>query len=233
MSTAGLHRLRLLEDVAFDKYAHPREPCHGGKYEPDNPLKIHRYGHSVLLPHYGGVVLPWRIISRRGGFVPRQRETMTKDPDLKRQSPAKLAAGRDRRYTIADLEGATGVSARTIRYYITEGLLPSAHGRGPTATYDLGHLLRLRMALALRDDERLGIAPIRERLSTLSDDDIAALLDIQTRPPADRWRRISLHPSLELHVREPAGDPDIAVEEAVGAILDLVAPVVARLGVRR
>jgi hypothetical protein len=29
------------------------------------------------------------------------------------------------------------------------------------------------------------------------------MLEVETAPPEDRWRRIMLHPDLELHVREP------------------------------
>jgi hypothetical protein len=53
------------------------------------------------------------------------------------------------RYSLPDLERETKTSGRTIRYYISQGLLPPAYGRGPTATYDLGHLLRLRLFASL------------------------------------------------------------------------------------
>lgn len=138
------------------------------------------------------------------------------------------AAPEPYRYSIADLERETGVSSRNIRYYISEGMLPPAYGRGPTATYDLGHLLRLRMIARLRD-EGIGLKEIRERLGGMSDDDIAAMLKIQTRPPEDRWRRVLLHPSLELHVREPGGEPDLALEEAVELLVRLAQPVIDRL----
>jgi DNA-binding transcriptional MerR regulator len=132
------------------------------------------------------------------------------------------------RYSIADLERETGVSSRNIRYYISEGMLPPAYGRGPTATYDLGHLLRLRMIARLRDDG-IALRDIRERLAGLTDEEIAGTLKIQTRPPEDRWRRVMLHPSLELHVREPGGAPDLALEEAVDLLVRLAQPVIDRL----
>lgn len=138
------------------------------------------------------------------------------------------AAPEPYRYSIADLERETGVSNRNIRYYISEGLLPPAYGRGPTATYDLGHLLRLRMIAKLRDDG-IALREIRDRLSDLDDEQIAATLKIQTRPPEDRWRRVQLHPSLELHVREPGGEPDLALEEAVELLVRLAQPVIDRL----
>src|SRR5215212_9475205 len=124
------------------------------------------------------------------------------------------------RYGMSDLEKETGLDARTIRYYITRGLLPPAHGRGPSATYDLGHLLRLRMIQLLKDAERLPLDEIKTRLADLTDRDIAAMLEVQTRPIEDRWRRVQLHPDVELHVRERAGkrtEPEF--ERAVDALI--------------
>jgi DNA-binding transcriptional MerR regulator len=123
------------------------------------------------------------------------------------------------RYAMSDLEHETGLNARTIRYYITCGLLPPAHGRGPSATYDLGHLLRLRMIQLLKN-EHLPLDDIKTRLAELTDRDIAALLEVQTRPVEDRWRRLQLHPDVELHVRERAGkqrDPEF--DRAVDALV--------------
>ena len=130
------------------------------------------------------------------------------------------------RYTMADLEAQTGVNARTIRYYITQGLLPPAHGRGPSATYDLGHLLRLRAIQQLKASY-LPLDEIKSRLSDLGDDAIAALLEIETAPPEDRWRRIQIHPDIELHVRERGGkDRDLALEKAVDMIVKVAGSVV-------
>jgi DNA-binding transcriptional MerR regulator len=147
-----------------------------------------------------------------------------------RASGARLpAAPEPYRYSIADLERETEISARTIRYYITEGMLPPAYGRGPTATYDLGHLLRLQMIARLKNDG-LTLQEIKERLGGMDDEQIATLLRIQLRPAEDRWRRVALHPNLELHVREPGGEPDLALEEAVELLIKLARPVVDRLG---
>ena len=129
------------------------------------------------------------------------------------------------RYSMADLERETELSARTIRYYITQGLLPAAHGRGPGATYDLGHLLRLRMIMLLKA-AHLPLDEIKARLEGLSDREIAALLEVETRPPEDRWRRIELHPDIELHVRERGGDRDLALEEAVDMIVRVARPAI-------
>ncbi|MBA2277354.1 MAG: MerR family transcriptional regulator [Chloroflexia bacterium] len=129
-------------------------------------------------------------------------------------------APRPVRYTIADLERETGVSARTIRFYITEGLLPPAYGRGPSATYDTAHLLRLRYIQFLKD-ERLSLSGIKERLSQLTDEHIAAAMQVRTRPEAHRWRRVLLYDGLELHVREGReAERDFELERAVDQIVD-------------
>ncbi len=136
-----------------------------------------------------------------------------------------------RRYSLGDLERETKISGRTIRYYISEGLLPPAYGRGPSATYDLGHLLRLRLIASLKEN-RLGLQEIRERLNGLTDDDIAAILNIQTEPVQEFWRRIELHPDIELHVRQRSRT-DPAMNDAVELIVGLSRPVIERLEERR
>ncbi|HEY8447610.1 MAG TPA: MerR family transcriptional regulator [Thermomicrobiales bacterium] len=137
------------------------------------------------------------------------------------------------RYAIADLERETGLPARTIRYYISQGLLPPAHGRGPGATYDLGHLLRLKMIQRLKA-EHLPLEEIKRRLGDLTDEDIETMLNIQSRPTEDRWRRIQLHPDIELHVRERGGfEIDRALERAVDLIVGYAHAVVDGLEDRR
>ena len=75
------------------------------------------------------------------------------------------------RYTLANLEDETGIAGRNIRYYISQGLLPAAEGRGPSATYTQSHLLRLQ-AIALMRDQDLPLKTMKERLADLSDDHI-------------------------------------------------------------
>lgn len=77
--------------------------------------------------------------------------------------------------TIDDLAEAVGVPTRTIRYYITEGLLPGPEGRGKATAYTEEHLLRLRLIRSLTE-QRVPLSEIRERLSRLSDEDTRVLL---------------------------------------------------------
>ena len=105
------------------------------------------------------------------------------------------------RSSMADLEAATPFNARTIRFYIAQGLIASAHGRGPTATYDEDHLLRLRMIAELKG-QYLPLEQIGERLRAMTTDDLVAHFAIQRAPNEQRWRRVLVHPDLELHVRD-------------------------------
>lgn len=133
------------------------------------------------------------------------------------------------RYSIAELEEQTGFPSRTIRYYVSKALLPPAHGRGPTATYDLSHLLRLR-AIQRRRAEGVTLEEIKDELGNMTDAEIAALLDVRTDPIEDRWRRITLHDDIELHVRERGGQPrDPVFAAAVEQIVDLARVVVDKL----
>jgi DNA-binding transcriptional MerR regulator len=84
----------------------------------------------------------------------------------------------DSHYTLADLARVTGVTPRTVRYYIAQGLLPGANETGPGASYDERHLARLRLIRELQR-EHLPLAEIRSRLAGLADADVSELLSAQ------------------------------------------------------
>jgi DNA-binding transcriptional MerR regulator len=102
---------------------------------------------------------------------------------------------------MADLEAATPFNARTIRYYIAQGMIASPTAAAPPRPYDEDHLLRLRMIAELKA-QYLPLEQISERLSALTTDDLVAHFAIQRAPNEQRWRRILVHPDLELHVRD-------------------------------
>ena len=70
---------------------------------------------------------------------------------------------------IGEFAAAAGVSARTVRYYIVEGLLPPPEGAGLGAMYGPHHLDRLRLILRLKD-AYLPLREIRRQLTGLDDD---------------------------------------------------------------
>jgi DNA-binding transcriptional MerR regulator len=121
------------------------------------------------------------------------------------------------RYAMSDLEAETGFNARTIRFYISEGMLAPAHGRGPSATYDKDHLLRLQFIRQLKE-EFLPLDEIKERLGEMSTSDLEAHFAIDPGPSEHRWRRVAFSPDLELHIRD-RGTRDYAFERAVEQII--------------
>ena len=88
-------------------------------------------------------------------------------------------------YSLQDLVDLAGVTPRTIRYYIAQGLLPSPGKAGPGAIYTDGHLHRLRLVRRLQR-EHLPLAEIRSRLAALDDATVAALVESPaSEPPTD------------------------------------------------
>jgi DNA-binding transcriptional MerR regulator len=57
----------------------------------------------------------------------------------------------ERSYKIDELARASGMSVRTVRYYVQRGLLPAAAFRGKDTAYEHGHLVRLRAIRRLQE----------------------------------------------------------------------------------
>jgi DNA-binding transcriptional MerR regulator len=111
------------------------------------------------------------------------------------------------RYAIGDLAELGGVSRRTVRYYVQEGLLPPPFGVGRGNHYGPEHLDRL-----------LRVKSMQEAGETL--DGIRAALEgkrahrQQVQPAAEEsplhrtaWRRIQLASGVELHLAASARLP--------------------------
>ena len=85
---------------------------------------------------------------------------------------------------INELANETGVTTRTIRYYVEQGLLPNPESGYP-AQYTDEHLQRLALIRRLKE-EYLPLDEIKTMLQGLNDEEIAALLaeHSATPPPA-------------------------------------------------
>ncbi len=115
-------------------------------------------------------------------------------------------------YTIEELETESGVSERTIRYYVAEGLLPRADKHGQ---YSVRHLNRLRLIQKYKA-QHLRLEGIRG-VALLSDEEVASLLQEETpamltQPLAPKT---ALDVTTELRARRslpppPAGCPPLA-----------------------
>jgi DNA-binding transcriptional MerR regulator len=90
-------------------------------------------------------------------------------------------------FGIGELSQLAGVTPRTIRYYVTEGLLPAPLGAGPHRSYSVEHLLRLQAIQRLKESF-LPLREIRRRLDGLSRSELAALAAGPDAPPAPAAR---------------------------------------------
>ena len=77
--------------------------------------------------------------------------------------------------SIAELARQAGVTVRTVRYYVAEGLLPPPVGIGPRSAYDHEHLLRLEAVRCLKA-RYYPLAEIRRTLEGRSAEEVGALL---------------------------------------------------------
>ena len=76
---------------------------------------------------------------------------------------------------LAQLAGAAGVTPRTVRYYVQQGLLPSPGTRGPGTRYDRSLVDRLQL-IRLLQRQHLPLSEIRRKLESLDDDGVRAAL---------------------------------------------------------
>ncbi len=96
------------------------------------------------------------------------------------------------RYTASDLAERSGVSERTVRYYVAEGLLPPPAGRGRGAHFGAGHLIRLKLIRAIQQAGN-DLETIREYLNELGPEDAkaeAALRVWESRQQQAAWTEL-------------------------------------------
>jgi DNA-binding transcriptional MerR regulator len=88
----------------------------------------------------------------------------------------------DERYSLTELADLAGVTPRTVRFYLAQGLLPAVGQSGPGSKYDPDHLARLRLIRRLQA-EHLPLAEIRRRLDDLEPEEIRDLAGDPIPPP--------------------------------------------------
>ena len=94
---------------------------------------------------------------------------------------------------LIELSDKAGVSSRTIRYYIQQGLLPAPETRGPGAHYGPEHVDRLKLIRRLQR-EHLPLSEIRKRIEKLSPQEVKRILaaepERRTDSASDYVRRV-------------------------------------------
>jgi DNA-binding transcriptional MerR regulator len=83
---------------------------------------------------------------------------------------------RDRSWKLEELARDSGVSARTVRYYVQRGLLPAPVFRGKDTAYFAEHLVRLR-AIRRLQERFLPLDAIQVELERRTPDELARLAD--------------------------------------------------------
>jgi DNA-binding transcriptional MerR regulator len=86
-------------------------------------------------------------------------------------------------YDLNELCARAGVTVRTVRYYIQQGLLPAPAAQGSATRYEQGHLERLLLIRQLQKEHQ-PLAEIRNRLEHLRDQDVRRLLSTPPRRPS-------------------------------------------------
>jgi DNA-binding transcriptional MerR regulator len=129
-------------------------------------------------------------------------------------------------------------SARSIRFYVANGLLERPEGTGTAATYNYRHFLQL-LAIKIRQREGVTLDVIKKEMKDVTGDSLerrvatslAAALGatVETRRQATdddapaSWRRMAVADGVELHVRNdsPSSRDEalVAMREAVRAAL--------------
>jgi hypothetical protein len=143
-----------------------------------------------------------------------------------------LAALADRLLTAAGAAPPKPTTDRTVRFYVTRGVVQVPFGRGRASSWGYPHLIELLAArLAQLDGEALeAIADRRVRLSPVAlerhtADRLAVPLPaprvappVELAPASIGWRRFAVHDDAELHLRED--HPLLRDPRRLGALLD-------------
>lgn len=113
---------------------------------------------------------------------------------------------------VGELSRRSGVSVASIKYYLREGLLPAGERTSPNqASYDEGHLRRLRMIRALIDVGGLSVVATRDVLAAVDD------------PELPLFAALGRASGTTIAAPDPEEEPDEAWAEAERVLAEHVA----------
>lgn len=103
-----------------------------------------------------------------------------------------------KRYSVGELAELGGVSRRTVRYYVQEGLLPTPYGLGRGSHYGPEHLEELLRIKAMQE-QGMSLEAVR---GSIPGETIASV-PLAKKPalvPRTQWMRMELIPGVEIHL---------------------------------
>ena len=111
------------------------------------------------------------------------------------------AMANEARYGIEELAALGGVTRRTVRYYVQEGLLQAPLGVGRGRHYGPEHLKRLQAVKALQEQGRT-LEEVRDEIERGGAQKRRPQAASRPEPPVERsaWTRVEVVPGVELHV---------------------------------
>jgi len=115
-------------------------------------------------------------------------------------------------FWISELAELTGVSTRTIRYYIEEGLLPQPEIQGKYAVFNDDYLIRLKLIKFLKD-AYLPLKEIKKRLDSLMVQEMRDLVRKFEQEPTRALAELDIYPlEMNISLNMPAPQVDSAHE---------------------
>jgi DNA-binding transcriptional MerR regulator len=117
----------------------------------------------------------------------------------------------DEELLIHELAERAGISIRTIRYYIQEGLLPQPNYQGKYSTYSQDFLDRLELIHRLKESY-LPLKEIREIMNSLTDDQVR--LKLKEPPPSNAKLSSQSAPA------QPTGKPGEKALQYINRLMD-------------
>lgn len=111
--------------------------------------------------------------------------------------------------TLEDLAAQSGLTLRTLRFYMQEGLLPGPETRGKYARYSQQHLDRLELIRRMKD-LRLPLQEIRQ------------LIDNMTPEEMSRLRRYQDEIAQKININKYAMNDTSAINEKPSSALDYI-----------